>query len=95
MNRGTRMAGMRLGLTYAAALVVLGLLIAMVAAPAPAQTRAGTTSRSGVQLQRNARPEAANALGQGPFSFTGVPDRSRPTASVAQPAPAGRIRNPR
>lgn len=46
MNRNTRMAGLRLGLTYGAALVLLGLCIAALAVPSAAVAPQGEGAAS-------------------------------------------------
>ncbi|MBC7522552.1 MAG: hypothetical protein H7268_15845 [Sandarakinorhabdus sp.] len=63
------MSGVRLGFTYAAALVLLGLLIAVVTAPGQAR---------GKVVQANARP-----IPPGFFRFTAAPVRTAKAAPQA------------
>jgi hypothetical protein len=58
MERRTQMNGVRLGFTYAAALVLIGLLVAAIAAPSPGH---------GKPAPSNAKP-----LPPGFFRFTAV-----------------------
>lgn len=98
MNRGTRMAGMRLGLTYAAAIVLLGLLVAMVAAPVSSQTREqppGSKGFIGIKLQRAGSADTRKSPRQGRFGFTAVPGRTRAAAPSTGRAPAPANRNRR
>ena len=62
MQRKTQMTGVRLGFTYAAGLVLLGLLIAAVTVPGQAR---------GKPVQATARP-----MPPGFFRFTAVPARA-------------------
>jgi hypothetical protein len=70
MQRKTQMSGVRLGFTYAAGLVVLGLLIALVTAPGEAQ---GKTAQA-----------ATRPMPPGFFRFTAAPARTAKVAP--QPA---------
>ena len=74
MNRGTRMAGIRLGLTYAAAIVLFGLLIAMLNNPGGAgvQPKSGLASAAGRPVQAIGRA-VFNPADAARFGFTPAP----------------------
>ena len=83
MNRRTQMAGVRLGLTYAAAIVLLGLLVAMVGGP----DAASVPPKSGLPgLAVNPVHPAGRAVfspdDAARFGFTAAPARSGPPSPV-------------
>ncbi len=91
MNRRTQMAGVRLGLTYAAAIVLLGLLVAMLngsgAGGVQPETRQAGLSGRRVQTTGRAVFDPADAAR---FGFTAAPAHTGPAPYVpAAPDPQG------
>jgi hypothetical protein len=83
MNRRTQMAGVRLGLTYAAAIVLLALLVAMVggAGAGDAASKSGLSGVAGAPVHRPGRA-VFSPVDAARFGFTAAPARSVPPSHV-------------
>lgn len=98
MSRATRMAGARRGLTYAAALVLVGLLVAMFATQASSQTAMKPAQVSnnkgfiGVRLQRSSPADVSKTTRREKLKITAVAER--PRVIVVSPTTTDRTPNP-
>ena len=83
MNRRTQMAGARLGLTYAAAIVLLGLLVAMLGGPG-AGAAAPQSGLPGIAAMPVHRPGRAvfSPVDAARFGFTAAPARPGPPSQI-------------
>ena len=91
MNRRTQMAGVRLGLTYAAAIVLLGLLVAMLNGPGAGgvQPESGLPGGAGKPVQTTDRA-VFDPVDVARFGFTAAPAHTGPAPYVpAAPDPQG------
>ena len=83
MNRRTQMAGVRLGLTYAAAIVLLALLVAMLggSGAGDAAPQSGLPGVTGTPVHRPGRA-VFSPVDAARFGFTAAPAQSDPPSHV-------------